>query len=392
MQKRRSRKRGSWVADFETTTDANDCRVWSWFLVDINGDLTVDDVEVGTDLNSFVDRISERDEIVYFHNLKFDGTFIIDWLFREGYAHRDKAALPGEFSTLISSMGAFYTVTVHWENGKKTEFRDSLKKLPFSVARIGEAFKLDVAKGEIDYHAPRPIGHVITPEERHYGSMDVLVVAKALKLEFDSGMDRLTVGSDSLYEFKSITGSKMFGKLYPVLPDSTDAHIRAAYKGGFTYADVRFKGSYLGSGSTYDVNSLYPSVMYDSLLPYGEPLFRFGKPSYDPEYPLYIISITFTAVLKKDHIPCIQVKNSGHFSATVYQERIDEVITLSVSNVDLELWERHYDMNILSYNGGYYFKGRIGAFNNFINKWMKVKKESEGGMRELAKLHLNSLY
>lgn len=391
-KRKRKPRRGFWVADFETTTTADDCRVWSWFLVDINGPLTEHDVEVGADLDSFVDRISESNEIVFFHNLKFDGTFIIDWLFREGYTHSTDSAGPGEFTTLISNMGAFYSITVTWENGKRTEFRDSLKKLPFSVARIGEAFKLDVAKGEIDYHSYRPVGHAITEEERHYGSMDVLIVAKALKLEFDAGMDRLTVGSDSLYEYKSITGSKMFSKLYPVLPDTTDSHIRAAYKGGFTYADHRFKGKNLGSGSTYDVNSLYPAVMYDSLLPYGEPLFRYGKPTPDLEYPLYIISITFTAKLKKNHIPCIQIKNNSHFSSTEYLEEIEDVTTLSISNVDLELWERHYDMNILSYNGGFYFKGRIGAFNNYINKWMKVKKESEGGMRELAKLHLNSLY
>jgi hypothetical protein len=49
-------------------------------------------------------------------------------------------------------------------------------------------------------------------------------------------------------------------------------------------------------------------------------------------------------------------------------------------------------MDILSYNGGWLFNGMQGVFCDYIDKWNAVKASSEGGMRALAKLLLNSLY
>lgn len=386
----RGPKLKNWVGDFETTTDENDCRVWGW------GFASIDDlgrVEVGQDIDQFFKRIGEYDFTVYFHNLAFDGVFIMDKLFRMGYKHRPEGKLkPGEFGTLISKMGKYFSITVAWENGCRTTFKDSYKKLPMSVAAIADAFNMDIGKGDIDYHAPRPVGHEITPEERSYIERDVLIVAKALKVQLDSGMTRLTVGSDSLAEYRKLTGGKMFSRVFPILPGSMDAEIRRAYRGGFTYADERFKGKMLGKGRVYDVNSLYPSVMYDRMLPYGEPVFESGLPVATDEYPLFIVSVTFTAKLKKDHIPCIQVKGSSFFLNTEYQKVVKEPVTLMVTNIDLALWQEHYNMTIISYNGGWRFKGATGLFREYVDKWMSVKNKYEGGLKVIAKLHLNSLY
>jgi hypothetical protein len=171
-----------------------------------------------------------------------------------------------------------------------------------------------------------------------------------------------------------------------------DTEIRAAYRGGFTYVAERFQNRLTGQGIVYDVNSLYPSVMYDRMLPYGEPVFHRGLPPVTTEYPLFIVSITFTAKLKKDHIPCIQVKGSSRFTETEYQKVIKDPVTLTCSSVDLALWEEHYDMDILSYNGGWAFHGVTGVFCEFIDKWNAIKMVSTGGMRLIAKLMLNNLY
>lgn len=385
-------KRSNWVADFETTTNPDDCRVWAWGLANVETAKSSWDVEMGTDIASFCERMAKMPGVVYFHNLKFDGTFIIDYLFRQGYYHYEKYPVKGEFTTLISNTGHYYSITVHWKSGHVTEFRDSLKKLPFKVSVIASAFDLPEAKGSIDYHAARPVGHVLTREEREYLAADVLIVARALKIQLDSGMTKLTVGSDSLEDFKQMLGKPIFNRMFPVLPETMDAEIRKAYRGGFTYSDERFRGKITRSGRTYDVNSLYPSVMYDRLLPYGTPIFREGGPEDVPDYPLFITSITFTAKLKDGHIPCIQVKGSSQFMATEYQREIAEPVTLSCTNIDLALWEDHYEMDILSYNGTWQFKGISGVFKGYIDKWMEVKSNSDGGMRVLAKLHLNSLY
>lgn len=380
------------VADFETITDPEDCRVWAWGMVDIDQCRSGWNVKIGNDIESFIEYISTEDQVIYFHNLKFDGSFIIDWLFRAGFHFtEDDNPRMGSFNTVISSMNQWYLITIRFFNGVRVEFRDSAKKLPMTVKRIAESFKLFQKKGEIDYHAYRPPGHVITPEERSYIVNDVLIVAKAVKLQLESGLTKLTVGADALAEYKRLCG-KSFTDLFPILSDTLDGEIRDAYRGGFTHVTKRFRGKLLGKGKTFDVNSLYPSVMYNKLLPYGEPIFSEGLPKKTDTHPLFIVSVTFTAVLKANHVPCIQIKNSRFHNDVEYQEVIEEPVTLACTNVDLDLWMEHYDMAILSFNGGWSFKGQQGVFNDYIDKWSEIKANSEGGMRELAKLQLNSLY
>ena len=63
-------------ADFETTTDENDCRVWAWGITQIGN---TDYFEKGIDLNSFLTFMEgmKGKRTVYFHNARFDCSFII---------------------------------------------------------------------------------------------------------------------------------------------------------------------------------------------------------------------------------------------------------------------------------------------------------------------------
>jgi len=315
-----SKKAKEWfVADFETTTTDVDCRVWAWGLSQVDKPM-YDDVECGTNISEFMERISRQNGTCYFHNLKFDGRFLLDWLLNNGYTHITDVELyeDNTFKTLISDMGQFYSITIRWDNGHTTEFRDSLKKLPMAVRRIAKSFGLEMSKGELDYTAFRPVGHQLTAEEEDYLRRDVSIVAQAMKQVIDSGMKKLTVASDAMAEYKTLSGMKNFDNLFPVLSYDMDMEIRRAYRGGFTYADERFKGRKLGNGIVLDVNSLYPSVMKNYALPYGMPEFKAGIVEPDEKFPLVIFSITFLAKLKPGHIPCIQIKGSNLFLGTEY--------------------------------------------------------------------------
>lgn len=94
---------------------------------------------------------------------KFDGEFIIYWCLTHGFKHvENKEDIEANtFTTLISDMGQFYSITLYYSKGNKkvhkTTFYDSLKIIPFSVAETANAFKLPISKLELDYNTPRKL-------------------------------------------------------------------------------------------------------------------------------------------------------------------------------------------------------------------------------------------
>lgn len=378
------------AADFEATTDEDDCRVWAYGYAYIN---RPNNVEVGTTLIGFIrECVTFGNATIYFHNLKYDGSFIVDWLLNHDYIYSEERWLEEmQFSALYSGDGKMYSLTVKWSADSSTEFRDSLKKLPFSIGHIADSFDLPVKKGDIDYHKYRPVGYELTEEEVEYVENDVSILAYALQQTYAEGMHKLTVGADSLDEYKKLTGVKRFRKLFPVLAPDIDADIRRGYRGGYTYAAERFRARKIETqGVVLDVNSLYPSVMYQESLPFGAPIVSEGKPADDGR--LHIFEVTFTAKLRKKHIPIIQVKKSNRFHESEYLDVINDPVTLMVTDVDWKMYNDHYKIDVYAYGKCYSFEHTKGMFADYIDKWMMIKENSTGGTRQLAKLHLNSLY
>lgn len=398
------------MADFETTVDPSDVRVWAGCAVDIEA---LEVVHIGNDLDGFMEFLRTKNTVCYFHNLKFDGEFILYWLFTHGFKYNpgvdkngNRVALKDkEFTCLITDDGLFYSIEVvfHRQNSKKYEkvtFYDSLKKLPFKVAVIAKAFELAMSKGEIDYKAPRPKGYEMTPEEKDYITRDCKIVAEALKIQFAQGLKKMTNASDALNGYKSIVG-KCFEKWFPVLPVELDADLRRAYKGGFVYLNPKYRGYRGLKGITLDVNSLYPWVMYTKILPYGYPMYFEGAPQPDEKYPLYIIHMKCCFELKPNHIPTLQLKNNRRYVETEYltTSRINmggyeenDPVEMWLTNVDYELLMDHYELTEVEYINGFKFKGGVGMFKDYIDYWMHVKETTTGALRQLAKLMLNSLY
>lgn len=372
-------------ADFETTTNPLDCRVWSW------GSMAVDDYSdyvIGIGVGSYVAYMLSVPSVTYFHNLAFDGSFILDYILKHGYTWVAKNPGKGQFSTVISNMNKFYSITIVSKDGVKVELRDSLKKIPLPVRDVPKAFNLESSKGDIDYEMERPIGYLPSQEEWDYLYRDIFIMAQAMRIVLASGMKRLTVGADSLAEFKSLHG-KGFERTFPVLSKTVDDDIRLAYRGGIAMPNKKWVRKRVGRGIVIDKNSMYPWVMRTKLLPYGKP---WWSEVQDDDADLFILSLTFTAKLKPNHIPCIQIKRSIQFNSQEFLEEVNEPTTVSITSVDLELWQEQYDLKIWAINGYWNFKGIEGLFNDYIDKWMAVKANSTGGARMIAKLHLNSLY
>ena len=75
-----------YTADFETTTQIDDCHVWAWSMTSVDDEYTQ---KFGTTIDQMMSVLShpKYNYTIYFHNLKFDGEFLLHWLFDNGFTH-----------------------------------------------------------------------------------------------------------------------------------------------------------------------------------------------------------------------------------------------------------------------------------------------------------------
>ena len=389
------------TADFETTTDPNDCRVWAYAICEIGN---INNFYYGNSIDDFIEFCKNKREnyVLYFHNLKFDGEYIFNYLLNNDYkCIKDKKNREDKtFTTLISDTGQFYSIEIFFETKNKKHINkvtiyDSLKILNFSVDKIAKDFNLPIRKLEIDYHAKREIGHILTKEEVDYIKNDVEIMARALEFMFNENLTKMTIGSDALHNYKEMNTN--FTKYFPLLPYQIDLDIRRSYKGGFTYLNDAYVEKETGKGLVLDVNSLYPSVMKYEKLPFGEPLYFEGEYKEDCLYSLYIQTFSCSFELKEGKIPSIQIKNNLSFVPNEYvKSSKGDIVTLTLTNIDLKLFLENYNVYDLTYHSGWKFKGIKGLFTQYIDYWsekkISAKKEKNNVLYIISKLMLNSLY
>lgn len=439
------------VGDFETTVyqGQQDTEVWASAIAELNSDIVL----IYQSIEETLDYLYSLDSniIIYYHNLKFDGAFWLDLLIRklkykqaytvENNDYRTTTWLKenemenNSFKYLIADNGMFYMIVIK-HNNHYISIRDSYKLLPFSADRIAKSFETRHKKLNIEYEGVRYSGCYISQQERDYIRNDVLIIKEALEIMYAQGHSKLTIGSCCLSEFRQIMKYD-WDLLFPNLKqikldkeifgsDNADAYIRKAYKGGWCYVNPKYQGKIIKNGVTLDVNSLYPSVMSDpdNNYPVGLPTFWTGdRPPetygynkdgrWHPEV-YFFIRIRVKFRIKEGYLPFIQVKNSYLYAkneALTTSNYIDKegkeheyllddngerkpcLITLTLTKTDYELFLKHYNVEYMDVLDGCYFaQESTWIFRKYIEKYKKIKQESSGAVRELAKLFLNNLY
>lgn len=439
------------MGDFETTVYKGqvNTEVWASALVELFSDKV-------TILHSIAETFEylvslNCNVVVYYHNLKFDGAFwlsylLVDKKFTQAYDKiGDKETdvkwkqqfkmFNNTFKYSISDRGMWYSIIVKVKN-HFIEIRDSLKLLPFSVKRIGESFGTKHKKLDMEYTGFRYAGCEITKEEQEYIANDVLVVKEALEIMFKQGHNKLTIGSCCLEEYKKICRTsleiqldyaEMFPNLYDFKIDKQEHKydnagdwLRKSYRGGWCYLVKGKENKIKTNGTTADVNSLYPSMMSSksgNKYPIGLPKFWTGN--FIPDQALkenmyYFVRIKTRFYIKDNYLPFIQVKGDLKYKGTesletsdVYNHENDDYfpyyidkngniqqakVELTLTMTDYQLIKEHYELVDFEIIDGCYFYSMVGIFDEYINKYAKIKKESKGALRELAKLFLNNLY
>lgn len=418
------------AADFETTVYLGQVRTDVWAAACC--ELYSDSCFLCNTIDKFFCHLYtlKSNMTVYFHNLKFDGAFILDYLLNNGYKlavyidanasvvfKKKKNLQSREIITQISDRGLYYAIIIK-KNKQIIEFRDSLKLIPFSLKEIAKAFNTQHKKLDMNYIGKREPGMNISSEERAYIINDVLVLKEVLEIMFDKGHKKLTIGGCCMSEFKKsvkINSAYDFDERYPNLyhkkiagEEITQAEfVRRSYRGGWCYLKPELAGKQVFNGETYDVNSLYPSVMHSesgNYYPVGVGYYSTGLP---PEWVInditkvYFLKFTCQFFLKDGYLPFVQIKNNLLYQPTlnltssdivVDGERRPNTVTLYMTNFEFDLFKKHYHVYHFNVESSIWFYTDIGMFDDYINYYKSIKEESTGALRTLAKLFLNNLY
>lgn len=435
-----------YACDFETTTgkiSEDRTRVWS-FALDPVGEYKPEIYGSIDDFWNFCGDVNRGlKKRLYFHNLKFDGEFIL-WsalndmqfvtaLDESGSMRKPRFLIEKEIVYAISDMGQWYFIAFVY-NGCRVEIRDSLKLLPLKLEQIGKDICTKYKKSDMNYDDKQSLEDC-TESDIEYIKNDVLVLSEALdkilmlhdeKTPFGS-VHSLTIGGACWQRFKETSYGEM--KNISIHLDKTDLdtqtagssnmdeYIRKGYRGGYCYVNEKIEGKLIEQpGFTADVNSLYPFVMCNK---YSGFVYPYGKGKYErgqvPEKMLNSDSYYFYARIlvsfriRPGYVPTVQKKKTFMFlsnlyltSSQIYDSKEKKYvgryqeIELTLAKDDYITFFEHYE--ILTFKPLDYiaFTTAAGICDQYIEEMARIKieatKEGNKGVRTISKLFQNNLY
>ena len=395
----RSKTYHTYCADFETTSESQYKRdsftkVYLWKIMGVDTPLD----ETGVELDDFIKLLGDKlqyGDVIYFHNLSFDGEFILWYLLQHEYTYDDKFGKDHTFSSIIDETGSIYMITI-MINQKKIEFRCSYKLFPKSIKEIGEMVGIEKLNETHNYDELKDYKTIedITDEEKKYITNDVRIMVELIRYLKDKNVKGLTMSSSAYKNWLKEKYVLCHNNMNKDPNEEIVEIVRKSYRGGITKVNPKYAGQEFNDVISFDVNSLYPSVMYDNPMPIGQgKIYKTIEEGRRDRRYLFIV-VVFVQYAKVRNGQHAFIGNQSGFSyARKYS--YDDVI----QNKMLYLWLDEYKLFEVVYEGQYVIEKCVGwkkannVFKDYIDRWYEVKKNAKNETeRSLAKLMLNSLY
>lgn len=365
--------------DFETTQPNKDGRVrvylWALAFPDYK-------VKHGISINTFMDAILRRRAIIYFHNLKFDFSYIFQYLQEHKIEYE-----------ICEKMGTIYSVKFN-----NIELRDSLNYLNMTLRQIGQNYCEKYKKLDYDEYE-KPYTYIPNKDDIKYCEYDVLTLKEGFEKYCDVMRNiLLSVGATNSADMigKKLTNAGFAYEAFKELSDLEKVCIKTtreqyelfhfAYKGGYVYSKEGLYEYVL----MLDENSMYPDKYRNTPMPIGRPIFVKTEGEMN-KYKFAILSIEARYELKKGYIPIIG-GGVGKYGGTLYKSSSGgEYERLVISNYDFKLIKEFYDMDY-TIEWIYVWETKTGLFEKYCDLFMAIKAKSKGVIRAGAKVFLNSPY
>lgn len=349
------------VADFETCDAAlvpegeiADQRVWFAGIKNLATMKSTFFMNLDDFMTNILSRQDNQHREYAFHNLKFDGSYIIPWLLSNDYQVSLTKPHPGEFSVLVDERNAWYSITIQVTTRLKIYLWDSLKLFPSQLEYLPDIYHTPTRKVQEDqafYERVRLPGYEPTEEEYGYLENDLGVLAETLNVHigFYGIRFKKTQASQSFENFKD--SFKAWKLRFPALSDEEDALIRPAYWGGISYVPPAKQGIDFWGVGVYDINSSYPHKIAERRLPYGECLST--KENTPPDMSkFWVAEVILSFSLKPDCLPCIPSKSiteNRPITIDKWLHNSEGLVRMRLCSVDYYTIHESYDVNVVKW-------------------------------------------
>lgn len=391
-------RKNYYAADFECTT-SDPSYAYSFGIVKV-GEANPQDVKViynPTDIKQTINKVLDyifslpNKCTIFFHNLNYDASFILSHLLRDKLGEVKEC--------VIGDMNHNYFKIVITNGNKDITLRDSYCLFN---AKLSSVLKAYTKFKKLNTPLFKTVDDIeFSQELDEYQRIDVCGLATALHHRLEVGCNALTTAGGAMREFKKIIKSKVgynFNLLFPLLEEDLHNDLKRAYRGGFTFLNPTYKNIIHHNVRVLDVNSMYPAQMKNKILPTGMPqIVESGSVKVSVGYPLGLQRIRVKSFeCKDDYVPFLCLRSST-LVATQYLDAIDEGYTAEertflLTLQEYELFLKSYKYEGLELLGGYLFTGKVGLFNEYIEKFWKMKLSDDPVIKSLGKLFLNALY
>lgn len=328
--------------------------------------------------------------INYVKDLNASGHLIMEYLRNTGaeYIREKYIEEVGGYTAVISD-GKIYQIKilVNAKPRRFVNFYDIDKVVPLKIKDINSGFDLNVQEYMED--------DIYNKENIEILKSNTFEYVKLMQHMIDMDLDGMTLSSKAFSLLKKSV--KRYRFKYKMTAEDEYDFIHPAYHAGYNDINPIHQGKDLGDVISMDVNSMFPSILRNGLLPYGEGVYFKGKWKPSKVFPLAIQKIKFSqAIAKHDKVAMLNPYEGVMKSMGKYIREIDIPMEIVLSNVLLETFLENYYVYDLEYVDGYKYSAKTGSFKDFVDQWMETKvladRDGDVAMRTISKMVMNYSY
>lgn len=349
---------------------------------------------------------NEKTALIYYHNMKYDLTNILDYFDTMGAKYKIigqliknttwyqlKFMFGGICITIIDSFNLTHLPLFKFRKAFDLSEEDSKMEFDFSNGGLIQNNSINLSKQLIDY---------------------AINDVKCLKAGIEKfrqethNSDKITIASTAFENWENVEKIEL-----PELEIEEQVDANYTYTGAICYCNPLYTEKIIKKKLVYvDNNGLYSASSYSEKAGFTHyfPVSKGKKvlckdggiPDYNDRSKYYTIFAHIKAKLKKGGtIPFIRlgkqcslgVMLSRHYKQNEYLTEFDE--TFFINSIDLRLLYKYYDVQEIRFIYYWFYETKLGIFDKYIDEWGRQKNigklEKNEAKKFVAKLMLNSL-